>query len=149
MKVVVKSYVIAAVMEVLNMSKLDDIPSNPSLISVVDWTKDVDVRKDSLYALSAKVIDEFVDLKYINDVDIITSSDNVKEYSNLLLCTGMLYLEYCDAIQKGDGIRVLRCWRYMLLLFKSTGRTNYSIEAFHLLAQYHFLLSTSPSVNLE
>lgn len=57
------------------------------------------------------------------------------------MTVGLLYLEFSDSIKEGDGIRVLRCWRYMLLLFKVTGRTNYSIEVFTLLAQYHFLLS--------
>ena len=59
----------------------------------------------------------------------------------MLMSVGMVYLEYSDAIKEGDGLRVLRCWRYMLLIFKATGRTNYSIEAFILLAQYHFLFS--------
>jgi L1 cell adhesion molecule like protein len=48
-------------------------------------------------------------------------------------------MESIDDIREGDGERILRCWRYFLLLFKATGRKNYSIEAFTLLTQYHFL----------
>lgn len=63
--------------------------------------------------------------------------DHKFKYSRLVISVGLLYWEYCD----GDGLRVLRCWRYMLLLFKSTNRINYSIEAFMLLAQYQFCFS--------
>ena len=62
--------------------------------------------------------------------------DHVPEYA---LTLGLLYMESIDDIREGDGERILRCWRYFLLLFKATGRKNYSIEAFTLLTQYHFL----------
>ena len=54
---------------------------------------------------------------------------------------GLLYKELVDAVREGDGLRVLRWWRFMLLIFKSTGRKNYCIEAFILLAQYQYLLN--------
>ncbi len=38
-------------------------------------------------------------------------------------------------------MRVLRCWRFLLLGFKASHRKNYSIEALTLLVQYHELLS--------
>ena len=50
-------------------------------------------------------------------------------------------MEYTDAISEGDGLRVLRCWRYLLPIFKSSRRTNYSIEVFNFLYQYHFTAS--------
>ena len=31
-------------------------------------------------------------------------------------------MEFVDAVREGDGKRILRCWRYFLLLFKATGR---------------------------
>ena len=40
-----------------------------------------------------------------------------------------------------DGMRVLQCWKFMLLVFKAGNRTNYSIEALLLLAQYHLFPS--------
>lgn len=54
---------------------------------------------------------------------------------------GLFFLEYSDSIREGDGLRVLRCWRYLLPLFVASHRTNYSIEAFNILYQYHFMLS--------
>jgi L1 cell adhesion molecule like protein len=34
----------------------------------------------------------------------------------------------------GDGSIVMQCWKYSLPIFKTTNRRNYSIEAFHTLA---------------
>ena len=44
---------------------------------------------------------------------------------------GLLLLEYKDAIKEGNGSRVLRCWKYFLILFKATGHNNYSFEALY------------------
>ena len=70
------------------------------------------------------------------------------EYSRQLLSVGMLYIEYADAIREGDGERVHRCWKYLLPMFKSAGRTNYSIEAVTLLNQYEFRLTPRQSAEL-
>ena len=62
-------------------------------------------------------------------------------YACEVLSLGLLYAEFQDAIREGDGLRVLCCWRYFLPIFRASNRTNYSIEAFHFLAQHQFLLS--------
>ena len=49
-------------------------------------------------------------------------------------------MEYHDAIKEGDGLRVMRCWKYLLLLFKASQKKNYSIEAFQFLCQYYYYL---------
>ena len=49
-------------------------------------------------------------------------------------------MEFCDAIREGDGERVLRCWQYLLLIFITSGRSNYGIEALRMLSQYEFEL---------
>ena len=76
-----------------------------------------------------------------DDDDDATQVDHILEYGQDALTLGLLYMEFIDAVREGDGERILRCWRYFLLLFKATGRKNYSIEAFTLLFQYHFLYS--------
>lgn len=48
---------------------------------------------------------------------------------------------YSDAIKEGDGERVLRYWRYLLPVFKSSGRKNYSIEVLNMLCQYEYKLT--------
>ena len=61
-------------------------------------------------------------------------------YACETLSLGLLYAEFRDAIREGDGHRVFRGWKYLFLIFKTTKRTNYAIEAFELLVQYHIVL---------
>lgn len=46
-----------------------------------------------------------------------------------------------DAVREGDGLRVIRCWRFLLPLFKSAKRKNYAKEALNLLSQIQLFLS--------
>ena len=36
-----------------------------------------------------------------------------------VLSLGLFYLEFKDAIREGDGLRVLRCYKYLLPLFRT------------------------------
>lgn len=67
--------------------------------------------------------------------------NHVREYARELISLGLLFAEFRDVICEGDGLCILRCWRVSLPIFKATNRTNYSIEAFTRLAQYHFLFT--------
>ena len=68
-------------------------------------------------------------------------ADRVLVYGKELLSLGMLYFEFADAIREGDGTRLLRCWRYLLLVFKATNKNKYALQAAILLFQYHFLFT--------
>ena len=50
-------------------------------------------------------------------------TDIVTGYAKHVISLGLLYMEYCDGIREGDGERIIRCWRYMLLIFKMTTTT--------------------------
>ena len=63
------------------------------------------------------------------------------EYAKEVLSLGLMYMEFQDAIREGDGQRVLRCWKYMLLLCKASNRRNYALEGLNLLFQYYNYLS--------
>ena len=65
--------------------------------------------------------------------------DHVYAYGKEALSLGLLLMEFCDAIREGDGLRILYCWRLSLLVFKASGRTNYSIEALNVLLQHNYL----------
>ena len=60
------------------------------------------------------------------------------EYGRNLLSIGLFYLEFSDAIKEGDGDRVLRCWHYLLPIFKGSCRKNYSVEVLIMLCQFHY-----------
>ena len=70
-----------------------------------------------------------------------TSNDSVFAYANEVFSLGLLLMEFIDAVKEGDGQRILTCWKYMLLYFKVSHKTKYSIEAFHILAHYNYICS--------
>ena len=88
------------------------------------------------------IIDNTVDLSlsmtFSNDIDDTPSImiDHIMEYACEVVSLGLLFLNYRDAIKEGDGERVILCWKYMLLIFKATNRSNYAVEACHLLADH-------------
>ena len=49
-----------------------------------------------------------------------TKGDSVHSYACEILSLGLLYAEFQDAIREGDGLRVLRCWRYFLRTFRTS-----------------------------
>lgn len=53
----------------------------------------------------------------------------------------LFYIEFSDAIREGDGENVLRCWRYMVPIFLSAARKNYSTEVLTMLFQYTYAMS--------
>ena len=70
--------------------------------------------------------------------------DGVFNYASAVLNDGLLLLEFKDAIREGDGNRIIRCWKMLLLYYRSAGHTNYQKEAFQLLAEVH--AAASPKI---
>ena len=83
------------------------------------------------------MLDEHIDISFDSEgnSDESRNDDHVLSYTRDVLTLGLLYMEFQDAIREGDGDRILRCWKYLLLIFKVSHRTNYSVEAFTLLEQ--------------
>ena len=53
-------------------------------------------------------------------------------------------MEFGDAMREGDGNRVLRCWKYMVVIFSPSGNRNYACEAANLLTSYRSTTSQCP-----
>ena len=138
---VTKSHALAAAMELFGMENLEDSPS-AEIVPPSVWMLDRSERKSILATLCNLIADEYV------HIHAHKSQDFVQEYASKVLGLGLLYEEFVDAIREGDGSRVLRCWKFLFLIFKENGRTNYSIEAFTFLAQHAFLLSPRQSQQL-
>ena len=94
-----------------------------------------------LEKITHAIIEKFMSVNYNTHNAPSASSDEVYLYSSQLLTLGCMYLEFRDAIKEGDGYRVLRCYRYLLPMFVSSGRKNYAIESLNLLLQHNYLLS--------
>ena len=65
-----------------------------------------------------------------------------------LLTLGLLWHGFHDAIKVGDGDRVLRYWKFMLVVFKATSHHNYGKEAVNLLVQYICVFSEREKAQL-
>ena len=87
-------------------------------------------------------------------MDVTFLSDNVTSYGDedgvlkVVISVGLFYEEYVDAIREGDGEHVKRCLKFLLPIFKSANRKNYSLEILYTLYQYYFLLSSREAEEL-
>ena len=81
----------------------------------------------------------------LEEIDSIQEreSDDVLNYQCNLLNHGLLYANFRDAISEGDGERIIRCWKFLLLHFYADGNssTKYALEALFLQFQQQALLS--------
>ncbi|XP_065071471.1 uncharacterized protein LOC135696119 [Rhopilema esculentum] len=76
--------------------------------------------------------------------------DDCYNYQLALMDYGMVVENFIDAISEGDGERILRCWKFVLLYLKADGKRSckYSLEAFYLICQAYCLLSPCAAYNL-
>ena len=119
---VINSLLFVASMDFLQMESLNDTPSASILPNAERlWAESKEKRTEILEELCGNIIDQVVSFNL--------HEEEAKEH-----------MEFCDAIREGDGERVLRCWKFLLPIFKNSGRKNYSLEALHFLYQYEFLL---------
>lgn len=141
---VVESHVLAAAMEFLGMEDIEDSP-NAEIFPPTLWMLEKEERYVILLSVCGNIVDEFTDIRTFETSpdgnDNKEKQDKVLAYAKEVMSFGLLYTELVDAVHEGDGLRVLRWWRFMLPIFKATSQKNYSIEAFILLAQYQYLLS--------
>lgn len=69
-------------------------------------------------------------------------ADDMYNYQKSLMEMGMLIMNIQDAISEGDGSRVLRCWKFLLLYLKhDNGSTKYSVEVLYMMFQINAILS--------
>ena len=165
---IVQCHILSASMEVLGMSELDDNPSEELIPSDVHTFSKSD-KANLLSSIVSVILDTCVDISHsvrceesreseeseadaVNVVQTPKKShsdiDKINLYAKEVVSLGLLYEEFKDATRDGNGPRVFRCWKYLLLIFKAAKRKNYSIEAFTLLAQQKFILSARLSHQL-
>ena len=137
------------------MSSTSDKPSH-SMLQDDLWIEKSDIRKDILDKVTKEVVQQFVDLepRFSTEKKSAkkssseeTDDDKVYIYSCELLLFGLMYFEFSDAIREADGNRIIRCWRFLMLLFKARQRRNYAIEGLNILTQYHFFSVTGKGNN--
>nr|XP_054763564.1 uncharacterized protein LOC129270188 [Lytechinus pictus] len=67
--------------------------------------------------------------------------DSVVNYTKCALGMGMLALDFTDARQLGDGGRIIRLYKFLLLHCKAGNKPKYSFQILRLLAQVQCLLT--------
>lgn len=82
-------------------------------------------------------------LNYVNTGKKIIRRDDMFNYQSSFLEIGMLVKNFFDAVSEGDGVRVLRCWKFMLqyLRHDGVGSRKYALEALYMQCQVNALLS--------
>ena len=134
MELITNAYVISAathIGEVCNVKELASkiMSSDNQVAAVTSIAKTLCSKMVNLHTTAADTMEP-----------TDSSLDRVLEYSKEVLSLGLLLMEFKDAIREGDGLRVLRCWKYFFLFFRATNHKNYCIEALHFLMQYYYLL---------
>ena len=66
--------------------------------------------------------------------------DGVYNYSCAALSYFLLLRNFQDAVRRGDGERVLRLYKFLMLYFKACGKHKYAYHSLRLLVQVHHLL---------
>ena len=142
------SHILAASFQLLGMSSADDKPSFPSVPNFLEiWTEQKECRKAALDKVCDAVVQKFISFSFHEPLTK-RPKDCIFQYATQMISIGCFYREFSDAIREGDGHRVLRCWKYLLPMFHSSGKTNYSFECLNMLRQHYLLLTPQKSEEL-
>lgn len=141
-------HILSAAMQLMNMRELKDVPVD-ELVDENTWMLTVSERKKILDQISRKIVNAYINFEFDIQSPPEPSLDGIYAYAVEALSLGLLYTSFKDAIKEGNGDQVLRCWKYFMPIFKASGRTNYSIEAFLTLYQYHYTLSPRQAHQLK
>ena len=74
--------------------------------------------------------------------------DHVFNYACVRLSLGMFLRNFNDAVQEGDGERIIRCWKFLLLIYKSLNHHKYALASLHLIAKVNATLTPQKAHSL-
>lgn len=138
-ELITNAHVLTAAMEKFEMKSLTDTVS-PNVFPV-DRELSSEERSKILDSAVRAIISEFIDITFPEKCKKVPKDqDRILEYAKEALTMGLIFLEFKDAVREGDGDRVMRCWKFLMLFFRASGHTNYTLEALNLLSHYHYLL---------
>ena len=96
-------------------------------------------KNKRIHEFAEKMVGQHIN-HHLLDEESLGTADGVLDYTREVLTLSLLYAEYHDAIRESDGLRLLRCWKFLLPVVKASGRKNYSLAVLHSMAQYYILL---------
>ncbi len=144
---VVDCHVIAAAMTSLQMKDLNDRPAGIrgriEVMPVEDKARQLkqiarNIVDKYVFRVMTEVLDDIAEQEGPNDPD--NPCDGVYNYATGLLKFGLIRRVSMLSTASGDGLRALRHWRFALLAYDQSKKTNYRLEAFILTAAVKCLL---------
>ena len=78
-----------------------------------------------------------------------TVDDGILVYAKEVMTLSLVWQGFHASILEGDGDRVMRYWKVLLLLFKAGNHKNYSLDEMRLLLQQMYLTSPRKSAQLK
>ncbi len=92
-----------------------------------------EVNQALLSGVAQKVVKEFTVIpEALLGEPVVDSGDHVYGYARVLCHFASLVLLFVDAWKEGDGERVVRLWKVMMLHFHSERKTKYALDALRL-----------------
>ena len=143
------SHIVASALSFFDMENIKSTPRHPSLTA-----ETVSQSKSQKWAALSTCIKQLLaryvsfSLDFHSDPSSApkTSKDSIHEYAREVLAKALFVFTFNDAIKEGDGNRVYRIWKYLLLIYREAGRTKYALEALNLHLQVYGL---SPRLSFE
>ena len=152
---VVEAYLITGAMKKFGMVNSEDTPTKIGKFDVKAFEECEPARRMEIFCgVIAEMLDEYLSLEWPASEEASASEeakesiDHKFEYTKEVITLGLFYIEFANSIKEGDGNRIIRCWRYFLLVFKSARRDKYPVEAFNLLVQFHFIFTERMKMQL-
>ena len=130
-----EAHILAAAMTNFGMESLDDTPSSLLFPEVSKHLSSVE-HQNVLMVRSQNLFDTLVDMTFLKEAASNnpttgtrqTRPDDVYASAYGVLTNGLFLMKFIDGIREGDGSRIVRCWRYLMMMFKACQRKNYAIE---------------------
>ena len=96
---------------------------------------------DTCKLLAKRIVEKFVKINLPDEqnADSTQSSDMLYDYSTDLLTFCLLWHGFHDATREGDGDRILRYWKFLMIIFQQQSHYNYANEGLTLAIQSQVL----------
>ena len=80
--------------------------------------------------LSKQIVEQYISIEVPSAGEPVSvkHKDKVHRYAVQLMTLGMLWHNFYDSVKEADGNRLIRNWKFNLLIFKAARRKNYSKE---------------------
>ena len=136
---VVVSHFIAAALHHFKMSGTMESPSS-TVLSQIEQEKNKETKQKLFHSAIAGMVKTYINITPFECKEH-KDDDQVRAYAREVLTLGALLMEFNDAVHEGDGERLLRVWKFFLIVFRSVNKTKYSLEGLLLLIHTQVLLS--------